>query len=81
VQRLADLAAAFGGPVLQLEGDTHDYLVDQPLAAGSPLHGVTTAAPNVTRIVVEGETAGEWLRLTIDPQAPQLFSWEPIAVS
>lgn len=80
VQRLADRASAFDGPVLLLEGDTHDYLVDQPLASGSPVHGVTTAAPNLTRIVVEGETASEWLRLTVDPQATQLFSWERVFV-
>lgn len=81
VQRLADRASEFEGPVLLFEGDTHDFLVDQPLASGSPSHGVTTAAPNLTRIVVEGETASEWLRLTVDPQAPQLFSWERVTVS
>lgn len=80
VQRLADRASAFEGPVLLLEGDTHDFLVDQPLASGSPSHGVTTAAPNITRIVVEGETASEWLRLTVDAQAPELFSWERMTV-
>jgi len=37
---------------------------------------VTTAAPNLTRIVVEGETASEWLRLTVDPRSPQVFSWQ-----
>jgi len=75
VRRIADLASRFDGPVLLLEGDTHKYLVDRPLAAGSPAHGVQTKAPNVTRIVVEGETADEWLRLTVDPRAPRLFSW------
>jgi hypothetical protein len=81
VQRLADRAAAFGRPVLLLEGDSHEFTVDHPLAVGSPLHGVTTAAPNLTRIVVAGETAvDEWLRLRIDPQAAQLFSWERVAV-
>ncbi len=78
IQRLADLSAGFKGPVLLIQGDTHDYLVDQPLANGSPLHGVTTKAPNLTRIVVEGETASEWLRLTIDPRTPEIFSWERI---
>jgi hypothetical protein len=81
VRRLADRAAALGRPVLLLEGDSHEFTVDHPLAAGSPLHGVTTAAPNLTRIVVAGETAvDEWLRLRIDPQAAQLFSWERVPV-
>jgi hypothetical protein len=79
VQRLATRAAAFARPVLLLEGDSHVYLVDHPLATGSALHGVTTAAPNVTRVVVDGETAvDEYMRLRIDPQAPQLFTWERV---
>jgi hypothetical protein len=65
VERLGELARQFDGPVLLLQGDTHRYLVDRPLPD----------APNVTRIVVEGETATEWLRLRIDPRAEQLFSW------
>jgi hypothetical protein len=80
VQRLADRASAFGRPVLLLEGDSHRFKVDRPLADGSPLHGVTTAAPNLTRIVVEGETTGEWLKLRIDPNAAQLFTWTRMPV-
>lgn len=75
VQRIADLAARFDGPVLLLEGDSHRYKQDTPLTAGSPRHGVTTSAPNVTRIVVEGETVDEWLKLTVDPRKAGLFSW------
>ncbi len=65
IDRITELAREFDGPVLLLQGDSHEYLVDQPLPD----------APNVTRIVVEGETADEWLRLSIDPRAEQLFSW------
>lgn len=75
VQRIADLASGFDGPVLLLEGDSHRYLVDRPLSAGSAAHGVSTAAPNVTRIVVEGETASEWLKLRVDPRGARLFRW------
>ncbi|CAA9485756.1 MAG: Putative transmembrane protein [uncultured Solirubrobacteraceae bacterium] len=75
VRRIAELASRFDGPVLLLEGDTHRYLVDQPLLTGSAAHGVETAAPNVTRIVVEGETAGEWLKLSVRPRATPMFRW------
>jgi hypothetical protein len=68
VERLEARAAAFDGDVLLLQGDSHRYLVDQPIAT----------APNLTRIVVEGETVGEWLRLTIDPRADELFTWERV---
>lgn len=70
VDRIGERAADFGRPVLLLQGDTHVFTVDQPYAA----------APNLTRIVVQGETASEWLRLTIDPRADRLFTWERIQV-
>jgi hypothetical protein len=75
VRRIATRARSFRGDVLLLQGDTHKYLVDRPLRTGSPENGVSTAAPNVTRIVVEGETAAEWLRLRVSPGAKKLFSW------
>jgi hypothetical protein len=59
-------AVAFGRPVLLLQGDTHRYLVDQPYPS----------APNLTRVVVEGETAAEWLRVSVDPRSAAVFSWE-----
>lgn len=61
-------ASGFAGEVLLLQGDTHRYLVDQPFET----------APNLTRIVVEGTTVDEWLRLTVDPRAEDLFTWERI---
>jgi hypothetical protein len=80
VRRLADRARAFGGPVLLLQGDTHRYLTDRPLAAGSTAYGIAEAVPNLRRVVVEGETAGEWLRLRVDPKAADLFTWDRVPV-
>ena len=62
-ERIAVRAAAFGRPVLLLEGDSHRFTRDQPLPD----------APNVTRIVVEGETASEWLRVTVAPRTDGVF--------
>ena len=57
VDRIALCTAAFDGEVLLLQGDSHTYVVDDPLAL-----------PNFTRIVVHGETLPfEYLRLTINP--------------
>ncbi len=64
-QRIAERAAAFGRPVLLLQGDSHEYLTDRPLAE----------APNVVRVVVQGETIGEYLRLTVDPRSDDVFAW------
>jgi len=81
VRHLADLATAFGRPVLLLNGDSHLFEADRPLAdpasATGQVHG-TQAVPNLTRITVQGSTnaPAEWLRLTIDTSnrfAP--FSW------
>jgi hypothetical protein len=83
VQKLADLSVAFGRPVLLLNGDSHLFEVDQPLAnpgsATGMMHG-TQAVPNLTRITVQGSTnkPAEWLRLTIDPRKQQPFSWKNI---
>ncbi len=80
VQRLADRAREFGKPVLLLEGDSHRFTVDRPLATGSALHGVGTPAPNLTRIIVEGQTTSEWLKLRVDPTAAELFTWTRMSV-
>jgi len=83
VTKLADLSVQFGKPVLLLNGDSHVYLSDKPLADPTSVTGVihhTQAVPNLTRIVVQGSTTapGEWLKLSIDPRKPGMFSWENV---
>lgn len=81
VGHLADVAIAFGRPVLLLNGDSHLYQMDRPLADPSSATGVlhgTQAVPNLTRITVQGSTnaPAEWLRLTIDTaRSSAPFSW------
>jgi len=67
---IADRAARFGKPVLLLQGDSHEFLVDTP--AGMPA--------NLTRVVVQGSTSvpHEWLRLAVDPATPGVFSCENV---
>lgn len=86
VRQLADLTLSFGGPVLLLNGDTHLYLADRPLADPTSSTGVihhTRPVPNLQRIIVQGSTnaPAEWLKLTIDPRKKGngVFSWENIA--
>lgn len=78
VQRIAARSRSFGKPVLWLQGDSHRFLVDQPLAAGHAGYGVTEPVPNLTRLVVEGETTHEYLRLHIDSTQPAPFTWERV---
>src|SRR5262249_54796889 len=84
VQQIADETTAFAGPVLLLNGDSHLYEEDHPLADPASATGVihhTQAVPNLTRITVQGSTnaPAEWLRLTIDTRKPQPFSWSNVA--
>lgn len=84
VQALADATRAFPGQVLLLNGDSHRYLVDYPLADRSSTTGQIYDLPpvtNLTRIVVQGSTnaPAEWLRLTIDGRKPYPFSWSNVS--
>ncbi|MBC8132730.1 MAG: metallophosphoesterase [Deltaproteobacteria bacterium] len=78
VRRIADLTRAFGKPVLLVNGDSHVFKVDNPLAAGDVIYGVAGAVPNLTRITVQGSTTApltEWLRLKVEPATTAVFSW------
>ncbi len=65
--RIVERSAAFGGPVLLVHGDEHHYEVERNFAG----------QPNLTRLETFGDTAVQWLRVTVDPHAPELFSWTP----
>jgi hypothetical protein len=86
VQQLANRTVAFKRPVLVLNGDTHLYEADYPLADPNSATGLihkTQAVTNLTRIVVQGSTnaPAEWLKLTIDPRKKgnDIFSWQNVA--
>ncbi|MGJ0510486.1 MAG: hypothetical protein ACR652_25855 [Methylocystis sp.] len=80
VQQLSASVRQFGRPVLLLNGDSHVFKADRPLAdpqsASGQVHKVP-ATPNLQRIVVQGSTTApaEWLRLTLDPTSRDVFSW------
>jgi hypothetical protein len=84
VQQIGTRAAAFGKPVLLLEGDSHAFRIDHPFTTSDPLyalHPSTPVADNVTRLVVEGSAGRtEYVRLTVDPQGQknQLFTIERV---
>jgi hypothetical protein len=84
VQAIADLTQKFARPVLLLNGDSHLYMTDHPLADPSSSTGMihhTQPVPNLTRITVQGSTnaPAEWLRLTIDPHSKSPFTWQNVA--
>ena len=70
VQSIASHTTAFAKPVLLVNGDSHIYLSDNPLAAGAPLAFMHPGydVPNFHRIVVHGSTIPlEWLKMSVDP--------------
>jgi hypothetical protein len=80
VKELARLTLQFGKPVLLINGDSHIYGTDHPLANPASINGKihnTPPVPNLTRVTVQGSTTkpAEWLKLTIDPSKPKVFSW------
>jgi hypothetical protein len=80
VKEIARLTLQFGKPVLLINGDSHIYETDHPLANPASVRGKihnTPAVPNLTRITVQGSTnkPAEWLKLTIDPSKSMPFSW------
>jgi hypothetical protein len=69
-----------------LNGDTHKYFSDQPLADATSATGMihhTQAVSNLTRITVQGSTnlPNEWLKLTVDPSTPNVFTWGNVCYS
>jgi hypothetical protein len=83
VHELANLSRHFGRPVLLINGDSHVFGSDRPLADPSSATGLihaTVAVPNLTRITVQGSTTApaEWLRLSIDTRSADVFSWKNV---
>jgi hypothetical protein len=80
---IAEESRRFAGEVYLVDGDSHRYNVDRPLATGSPWlthYGVTAPADNLTRITVDGEAlATTYLKVTVNrPGAARVLSWERI---
>ncbi|MEA3183652.1 MAG: hypothetical protein QOJ74_129 [Ilumatobacteraceae bacterium] len=79
VAAIAAESARFAKPVVLFNGDSHIFTQDHPLDAGSSwlsFYGVTTVAPNLTRVTVDGSTGvNDWVKVTIDEHDPNVLSW------
>ncbi len=77
VQVLAAIASgaeAFARPVLLIHGDSHVYRVDKPLRAAD----TGNTLENVTRLQVFGAEDVRAVQITLDPENPALFGFEPL---
>ncbi|WP_425310130.1 metallophosphoesterase [Ammonicoccus fulvus] len=81
VEALSERSSAFDGPVYLINGDSHRYNADKPLAADSEwlrIYGVE-AAPNLQRITVEGDAnSHEWTRFTVNKKGDEVLTWERV---
>ena len=83
VQALVDETSAFDGDVYLVNGDSHVYNYDRPLAPGSvwlERYGVTGSAAGLRRITVDGSSNNrDWLKVTVNrPGAERVLSWERV---
>lgn len=60
----------FGKPVVYVHGDTHTFRIDKPLVR-SP--GGKRFIENFTRVETIGFPNTHWIRVTIDPEDPNIF--------
>ena len=76
VNALRDHTLAFPGQVVLVHGDSHNFKMDKPINA--PSGGVLA---NFTRVETFGSRNDHWVSATIDPDAPNLFVFEPRIVA
>ncbi|GAA1901900.1 hypothetical protein [Lapillicoccus jejuensis] len=80
-------SARFDGEVYLLNGDSHLYNADRPVATGSvwlERYGVSGSADNLQRLTVDGsDQAGQdWLRMTVTaPGTTPALTWERVPYS
>jgi hypothetical protein len=78
VRAISDEARNFSGPVYLFNGDTHQYVNDEPLSSGSEwlkTYGVRPLT-NFSRVTIDGDENGKnYLKVTIRPDFSKVMSW------
>jgi hypothetical protein len=64
----------FAGQVLLVHGDTHFFKVDKPL------YSPTRLLPNLTRLQTFGSPLIHWVRVSVEPKNPNVFTVQPVIV-
>jgi len=64
-RQVESLYGRLGKPILFIHGDTHLYRVDYPFAVP------------IRRLETYGSPFVGWVRVTVDPSKPELFTFEP----
>lgn len=77
VQAIEKGAGAFPGQVLVVHGHGHEFKVDRPLLEMDDDAGTVRYA-NVTRLEVHGWPELKAVKVTVDPEAPWVFGFQPL---
>lgn len=72
IDTLRDLTVEYGKPVLLAHGHIHYLLIDKPLYRITA-DGKREFVPTLTRIQTGGSPLVRWIKVTIDPQSPEVF--------
>ena len=67
-------AREFGKPILVVHGDRHRFVIDKPLRQNRQL------IPNVTRLMVFGDAEVHGVRISVDTENPDVFSFSTLMV-
>jgi hypothetical protein len=73
LETLEEVVEQFGGPVLLVHGDDHEFLVDHPLVRRT----TGQVLENFTRMEVFGSPEVGWVEVTVDTAAAEWFSFTP----
>ena len=73
LRALESETVAFQRPVVLVHGDSHYFRIDRPAVS-------TRRLENLIRLEVFGEADNHWVRATVDPNDPNVFSFRPAIV-
>jgi len=72
---------AYDRPVVLVHGDTHYFRVDKPIILDDKsARGFGTVVEHFTRVELFGYPESHWVRATVDPADPNVFSFSPVMV-
>ena len=74
---LRDLGARFGKPVLLINGDFHDLVIDRPFLVSQGEAKVPLYS-NITRLQVYGAPELKAVRVSVDTDTPWVFGFTPL---
>jgi hypothetical protein len=73
LEALEEETLAFKKPVVYVHGDTHTFRVDKPLVGSTSGRMIE----NFTRVETIGYKGTHWMKVSIDPADPNVFSFHP----